>query len=179
MKKAVLLSGGLDSALIAAKWQGSVAISIDYGQAHKIELEYAKKIAAEYCREHIMLSIPIRPAKTDVIFECRNAALASVGAMVAGSYGCDSLMVGCNFSDFDRFPDCRPAFWQSMCKAFNEGQYPVRIATPLLHMTKKEIVRNAKEIGLDPNDTWSCYTPRHTSPCGVCLACQTRIEAGA
>lgn len=179
MKKAVLLSGGLDSALIAARWPGSLAISIDYGQAHKIELDYARRLAAKYCADHVEISIPIAPAKSGVVFECRNAALASLGAMVAAAHGCDDLMIGCNHSDFDRFPDCRPDFWREMSRAFGSAQYPVKLRTPLLHMTKKEIVKDAQWHGLDLSETWSCYDPKDNSPCGKCLACKVRSEAGA
>lgn len=179
MKKAVLLSGGLDSALIAARWPGSIAISIDYGQAHKIELNYARRLAEKYCADHVEISIPIVPAKSDVVFECRNAALASVGAMVAATHGCENLMIGCNFSDFDRFPDCRPHFWRELSRTFELGEYPVKLRTPLLYMTKKEIVKDAKLVGLDLGETWSCYEPQGDSPCGKCLSCKVRYEAGA
>jgi len=182
MRSLVCLSGGLDSALVMlmAKEQGECqCVAFDYGQPHLIELKYARNLAEKYSVPLDTVSIPNMPKINDVVFAGRNLVFAALTAASALTRDCDTISFGCNKSDWNRFPDCRPVFWKSVKAAIFDG-YGVKVATPLLHMTKQEIVIEARIRGLNTNDTWSCYAPRQDdTPCGVCLACETRITAGA
>jgi len=181
MKILVLLSGGLDSALILASLKKDghecVAIGFDYGQPHKLELDYAKHLARAYSVPFFRVKIePPIPLIDDVVFGARNLVLAAHAIAHAQAAKFDGIAVGCNSTDWDRFPDCRPAFWKAV-EAAAEA-YNIRVFTPLLHHWKAEIVRQAKELGMIVEATWSCYAPTaDDQPCGQCLACTVRREA--
>ena len=97
---------------------------------------------------------------------------------IAAAEGFDLAALGCNWSDHERFPDCRPAFWKPLGEAAR-GAYGVGLWLPLLHMTKTQVVAEARRLGVPVDLTWSCYAPRDGEPCGECLACETRARAGA
>ena len=176
----VLLSGGIDSAVCLAMNRGNerFALAIDYGQPHAIELIHASKVAAAEEVELMVLQLPVMPKTDDVVFACRNAAFACVGAAYAASIGADQIVIGSNQSDWERFPDCRPVFWGDMRRAFQNAEYPVSISTPLLRMSKSQVVNMARSLDVDLSLTWSCYGAG-PKPCDECLACDTRTWAGA
>lgn len=178
MTSLICLSGGLDSALVLAarvRVVKCVAIGFDYGQRHIIELARAKAIADHYGVKFDVMEIAPLPRIDGVIVAGRNLALAGSAISIAAANGYDSVEFGCNASDWERFPDCRPFFWKSVRDA--ASAYGVRVSTPLLHTSKAEILRQAKILGVPIGLTWSCYDPNGETPCGVCLACQTRKDA--
>lgn len=182
VKPLVLLSGGLDSAVCLAMYRQyqPECIAFDYGQAHKLELTFAARIADRAGAPLTVVTMPPM-GQYGVVFHGRNAALATSAACFAMGRGLNTVVIGCNASDWGRFPDCRPQFWSRMREALMDA-YEIRIATPLLYMTKREVVEKARELGVDLDATWSCYEPQTSDdapprPCGACLACKVRSEA--
>jgi 7-cyano-7-deazaguanine synthase len=212
-KAVALVSGGLDSMVAAALAReagfGLLALTIDYGQRHRIELEAATRIAAALgAARHVVLSFDLRPfggsaltADIDVpkggvgddvpvtYVPARNTIFLSLALGWAEASGAGVIYIGVNALDYSGYPDCRPDFVAAFerlaslaTKAGAEGR-PFRIAAPLLHMTKADIVREADRLGLDSGLSWSCYDPaadgRH---CGLCDSCRLRAmgfeEAG-
>lgn len=166
----ILLSGGLDSALCLARYGAKQAIGFDYGQPHRIELTYAVKVAELFGVPFVVRHLPEMPRVNDVVFAGRNAVLLSVAAAHAQAAGIDRVVIGCNFSDTRRFPDCRPDFIRSMDKALSSA-YGVRVFAPLLTTTKAQIVAEARERGLP--ETWTCYAPTAAGQrCGECYSCK-------
>ncbi len=208
MRSIVLLSGGLDSAtcLLLAREEGSdvFALSFDYGQRHRVELERARTLAERYgAREHRIVRIDLPSAQASAL---TNAALAvprdSVGAEpIPVTYvparntlflshavawgeaiGAGDIFLGANALDYSGYPDCRPEFLEAFERAANlgtkagvEGALAFRVRAPLLAMTKAQIVRLGARLGLDFSLTTSCYDPSaEGSPCGHCDACLLR-----
>jgi 7-cyano-7-deazaguanine synthase len=204
----VLLSGGLDSAtclLIALREGFSVhALSFDYGQRHRIELDRARGLAHRYgAAEHrvVRLELP-RPevsALTDLsrpiprnrlgsesipitYVPARNTIFLAHALAWAEPLGAADVYVGANALDYSGYPDCRPEFLEAFermanlaTKAGVEGALGFRIRAPLLRMTKAEIVRRASELGLDFTLTTSCYDPSADGrACGACDSCLLR-----
>jgi 7-cyano-7-deazaguanine synthase len=218
MKKAVvLLSGGLDSTTCAyvAKSEGYAvhALSFDYGQRLKRELDAARAVAkAVGASEHIVMAFDLTrwggSALTDASIAVptdreaaemeesipvtyvpgRNTLFLSFGLSYAEAIGAEAVFIGVNAYDYSGYPDCRPEFiaaYQEMArlgtKAGLEG-HPIRISTPLLHLSKAGIIQLGLSVGADYGPTWSCYQGEE-KPCGVCDACILRAkgfaEAGA
>ncbi len=179
MKTIVLLSGGLDSATVLAGCVGSrdecLALGFDYGQPHRIELDHAAWIAAHYKTPFEVASVPAMPKVNDVVFAGRNFVFAAIAIATAQARGFDRIAVGCNASDWERFPDCRPEFWRRLTDC--AGAYGVAVATPLIYLSKRDVVEQARLLGVPVENTWSCYSPQDDEPCGECLACTTRQEA--
>lgn len=176
MKKLVCFSGGIDSAVVLAMNPDAEAIAFDYGQPHVIELDYAERYCEMTDTPFHRVKLPAMPLVNDVVFAARNAVLASWACSYAQANGFDWVAMGCNRSDWLRFPDCRPGFWHQMRLAFDQA-YQITLATPLLYMSKQEVVEEARRIAVDLDNTWSCYSPNDKTPCGECLACETRKAA--
>jgi 7-cyano-7-deazaguanine synthase len=208
MKKAVvLLSGGLDSATVAAlaiKYGYEVlALSFDYGQLHKKELNSAKQIVKNLgIKTHKIVGVDLSAwggsALTDKAIAVprnnssqdipstyvpgRNTVFISLALSFAEVMDADSVFLGVNAIDYSGYPDCRPEYIEAIrrvarlsSKKAVEG-VPIEIITPLLHMTKVEIVRLALRLKVFIPDTWSCYQGGD-SPCGVCDSCLIRNKA--
>jgi 7-cyano-7-deazaguanine synthase len=206
-KAVVLVSGGLDSMVAAALAReagfGLLALTVDYGQRHRIELAAAERIAAALCAErHVVLPLDLRPfggsaltADIDVpkggvgdevpvtYVPARNTIFLSLALGWAEAAGASDIYIGVNALDYSGYPDCRPDFVAAFerlaslaTKAGAEGE-TFRIAAPLLDMTKADIVREADRLGLDSGLSWSCYDPapggRH---CGLCDSCRLRAR---
>jgi 7-cyano-7-deazaguanine synthase len=204
----VLLSGGVDSAttLAMAKRQGFAitALSIDYGQRHRIELAAANAIAETMeCRRHVVVPIDLRQiggsALTDSIevpkdqyrpddkeipvtyVPARNTIFLSIALGLAEVEGARDIFIGANALDYSGYPDCRPAFIETFetlanvaTKAGVKGD-AIRIQAPLLNMTKAEIIRLGSELGVDFAMTTSCYDPdKDGLSCGHCDSCAIR-----
>ncbi|MEL7199866.1 MAG: 7-cyano-7-deazaguanine synthase QueC [Pseudomonadota bacterium] len=206
----VLLSGGLDSMVTAAlaKEQGFdvTALSIDYGQRHKLELEAARDIAKKLkLSRHSELVLDLRSfggsALTDTIdvpkagltedipityVPARNLVFLALTIACAEAWGARDLFIGVNALDYSGYPDCRPDFIKSFAetarlgtKAGVEG-HPFEVHTPLQHLTKAEIAQEADRLGLDPVWSWSCYDPTLAGlACGLCDSCRLRKKGFA
>jgi 7-cyano-7-deazaguanine synthase len=206
----VLLSGGLDSMVTAALARAAGfrlhALTVDYNQRHRIELKAAANIAVHLGAErHIVLPLDLSrfggSALTDDIavpkggvgddipvtyVPARNTIFLSLCLGWAEAVGARDIFIGVNALDYSGYPDCRPEFIQSFeatanlgTKAGVEGaRFAVR--TPLIAMTKAEIVREAARLGLDAGMSWSCYDPTaDLEHCGLCDSCRLRARGFA
>jgi 7-cyano-7-deazaguanine synthase len=210
----VLLSGGLDSAttLAIARSEGfrCHALSFDYGQRHRFELEAAKAVAESMCvRDHRVLNIDLRAfggsaltADIDVpkdqpieltgsripitYVPARNTIFLSFALGYAEVITSTDIFIGVNAVDYSGYPDCRPAFIEAFetvaslgTRAGVEGQR-ITIHTPLLNLTKGDIIRRGVGLGVDYGLTHSCYDPDERGrPCGHCDSCRLRAAGFA
>ena len=210
MKSAiVLLSGGLDSMVCAgiARERGYsvIALTVDYNQRHRVELDAARTIAALLAHRHIILPLDLRafggsaltsdiPVPKDGLGEgipatyvpARNTIFLSLSLGLAEASGARDLFIGVNALDYSGYPDCRPEFIAEFQRVANlatkagvEGDR-FTVQAPLQHMTKADIAREAMRLGLDASLSHSCYDPladgRH---CGQCDACRLRAKGFA
>ena len=203
----VLLSGGLDSMVCAALARESghtlLALTIDYNQRHRVELQAAARIAEALGAErHVILPLDLRrfggSALTDDIavpksgveggipvtyVPARNTVFLSLALAFAEAAGARDLYIGVNALDYSGYPDCRPEFivaFQALAnqatKAGDSGQF-FTVRAPLQHMTKADIAREAARLGLDAGLSHSCYDPAPDgSHCGLCDACRLRAK---
>ncbi|MFO0783966.1 MAG: 7-cyano-7-deazaguanine synthase QueC [Phycisphaerales bacterium] len=211
----VLLSGGMDSAVVLAHLvkQGKEchALSFDYGQRHKIELQAAARVAqAVGAASHRVARIDLRafggsaltadiavPKDRDVAHAhdipityvpARNTIFLSHALALAETLSAQEIGIGVNAIDYSGYPDCRPEFIQAFERMANlstragveataRGQTWMRIAAPLAGMSKAQIVRRGRELGVDFSLTISCYDPSpRGQPCGHCDACLLRAR---
>ena len=194
MKSVVLLSGGLDSTLALALSSADVALSFDYGQTHRTELERATKIANHYGVWHDVVNIerlvfggaltgfgeiPEQHAEEPDATEVpgRNLVMISAGVAYAKAVGYGAVVIGANRDDHNGYPDCRPEFIDALRDATHAG-YGIELHAPLIRMTKRDIVVKARELNVPLDLTWSCYRGG-AEPCNRCGACQSRNEAMA
>ncbi len=210
MKSAVvLLSGGLDLMVCAAiaREQGYsvIALTVDYKQRHRVELDSARAIASDLADRHIVLPLDLRAfggsaltsdaeVPKDGVGEgvpvtyvpARNTIFLSLALGLAEASGARDIFIGVNALDYSGYPDCRPEFIEKFerianlaTKAGVEGER-FTIHAPLQHMSKADIAREAERLGLDPALSHSCYDPlpdgRH---CGRCDACRLRAKGFA
>lgn len=201
----VLVSGGLDSAtaLAMAQAQGfeCYALSVDYGQRHHSELDAAKRVTDAAGVPFKVLPLDLRmiggSALTDDIdvpetktsgipvtyVPARNTIMLSLALGHAEVLGADDIFIGVNAVDYSGYPDCRPEFiaaYQQMArlatKASVEGGQ-LTIHTPLIDLTKAEIIEKGLELGVDYSMTVSCYQADDEGrACGVCDSCRIRRE---
>jgi 7-cyano-7-deazaguanine synthase len=208
-KAVVLLSGGLDSMVCAAlaREQGFavLALTVDYNQRHRVEIEAAKRIASALADRHIILPLDLRafggsaltsdasvpkqgvqPGIPVTYVPARNLVFLSIAMAWAEAEGASDLFIGVNALDYSGYPDCRPEFIAGFeqlarlaTKAGKEGEQ-ITIHAPLQHMTKADIAREARRLGLDAALSHSCYDPLPDgSHCGLCDACRLRAKGFA
>jgi 7-cyano-7-deazaguanine synthase len=211
----VLLSGGLDSATTAAIAKsdgfGLFALSVDYRQRHRFELDAARRVAKALCvTRHVIASVNLDQfggsALTDEIavpldrdetqmsqgipatyVPARNTVFLSLALGYAEVVGAADIFIGVNAVDYSGYPDCRPEFIAAFEKLTNlatkagvEGTMKFHIHTPLIHMTKAEIIRRGIQLGVDYGLTHSCYAPNDSGiACGRCDACRLRLKGFA
>jgi len=203
----VLLSGGLDSAtvLALAREQGldCHALSVSYGQRHGVEIEAAAAVASSLgAREHRIISVDLAniggSALTDrsiavpttpstgipvTYVPARNTILLSLALAWAEVLDAREIHVGVNSIDYSGYPDCRPEYIDAFermaalaTKAGVEGK-PLSVKAPLIHLSKAQIVREGKRLGVDYSLTVSCYQPdKQGRGCGLCDSCRLRRE---
>lgn len=203
MKKAVvLLSGGLDSATVLAVAKSAgydcATLGFDYGQRHKIEQQNAARLSANHKiikidnvggsalvdnnilvpkNQEIKINhIPVTyvPARNTIFL---SYALAYAEVLVA-----DDIFIGVNALDYSGYPDCRPEYIEAFEKLANlatkagvEGN-KMKIHTPLIKLSKAEIIKLGASLGVDFSLTISCYDPVGEKSCGACDSCQLRIR---
>ena len=202
----VLLSGGLDSATvlnIALKKYEVTAVVFDYGQRHKFEISAAKKIADLAKTPIKLIKIDLgqfgNSALTDNIevpknqeigkeipvtyVPVRNTIFLSYALAYAEVNNIFDIFIGVNALDYSGYPDCRPEFIQAFEKMANEGtkfaqgNKKIKIHTPLISLTKAEIIKTGTELDVDYKLTHSCYDPSFDGlSCGECDACILRKE---
>jgi len=211
-KAVVLLSGGLDSTttLAIAQKEGFevYALSFDYGQRHKVEIERARKIAKNFeVADHQIMTIDLRQfggsALTDSIdvptnrdekemsaeipityVPARNTIFLSFCLAYAEVKIAQNIFLGVNAVDYSGYPDCRPEFIAAFetlanlaTKAGVEGKEKLKIHTPLIQLTKAEIILKGFELGVDYSLTHSCYNPLEDgTSCGSCDSCLLRLK---
>lgn len=205
----VLVSGGLDSAVclaLAQKQKGRlVALSFDYGQRHKKELEAASLLALHFGAEHVLLKLPgfslwkgssltdpslsvpdSKDAKKEgapsTYVPARNTVFLAFALSLAEAYDLDAIFIGVNALDYSGYVDCRPIFIERFRELASvatqkavEGGRPIRIESPLIHKTKGQIVSLGAELGVPFEKTWSCYLG-DKNPCMVCDSCRLRAK---
>lgn len=206
-KAIVLLSGGLDSAtcLALAREAGfqPVALSFDYGQRHNAELAAACRVAAAFgVSDHRVLRLDLgaiggsalTDARIDVPTEAsagipvtyvpaRNTVFLSFALGLAEVLDSDDIFIGVNAVDYSGYPDCRPEFIAAFetlanlaTKAGVEG-HRMHIHTPLIALSKADIIRTGLRLGVDYSLTVSCYqADAHGLACGQCDSCRLRRQ---
>ena len=207
----VLVSGGLDSMVTAglAREAGYrlFALTIDYNQRHRIELEAAARVARALDAErHVVLPVDLSAfggsALTDsaiavpksgvdgsippTYVPARNTIFLSLALGWAEAAGAHDLVIGVNALDYSGYPDCRPGFiaaFEAMAAEATRigvegGRF--RVHTPLIEMSKAQIAAEAARLGLDAGMSWSCYDPTPEGrPCGLCDSCRLRAKGFA
>jgi 7-cyano-7-deazaguanine synthase len=202
----VLLSGGLDSAtaLAIAREHGFIchALSVDYGQRHLAELEAVRRIASEAGCEHRIMRVDLAgiggSALTDPSIKvpehptsgipityvpARNTIMLALALAWAEVLQARDIFVGVNVLDSSGYPDCRPEFIAAFgalaalaTKAGVEGN-PCKVHTPLITLTKAQIIREGTRLGVDYAQTVSCYQADEAGrACGRCDSCRLRRE---
>lgn len=206
----VLLSGGLDSMVTAALAQEQgfsvQALTVDYGQRHRIELDSARRIAKELKLDgQAEIALDLRAfggsALTDAIdvpksgvedgipvtyVPARNLVFLALTTACAEAAGSTDIFIGVNALDYSGYPDCRPDFIASFAQTARLGTKAgveggsFTIHAPLQHLTKSEIASECQRLGLEPSWSWSCYDPTAESrACGVCDSCRLRKKGFA
>ena len=182
-----------------------VALTVDYNQRHRVELEAARRIAAELADRHIVLPLDLRAfggsaltgdidVPKDGVEEgipvtyvpARNTIFLSLALGLAEASGARDIFIGVNALDYSGYPDCRPEFVTEFEKLANlatkagvEGD-AFRLHAPLQQMTKADIAREAARLGLDASLSHSCYDPSPDGrACGECDACRLRAKGFA
>ncbi len=207
-KALVLLSGGLDSSVVLSVCQDKgydiYAISFDYGQRHKVELEYAKFQATFFnCISYEVFKMEFYggSALTDDIkvpknrvshsmskdipityVPSRNIVFLSFASGYAECHDIDNIFIGVNAIDYSGYPDCRKNFIDNFEKLINKSTKKglegskFKINTPLINMSKKDIIKLGHKNGVDFSMTSSCYSPKKKKNCGVCDSCLLRKQ---
>lgn len=205
----VVLSGGLDSTVcmaLAARTDGTppLALSFDYGQRHRTELDHAAGVAGHYRSDHLVvhldtgawggsaltdpgIAVPTGGSSDGIpvtYVPARNSIFLAVALGVAEARDLDAVWIGVNAIDYSGYPDCRPEFIEAFRGVAATGQKrgvegnPIEIRTPLIDATKAEIVRLGIETEAPLQLTWSCYQGGE-APCGICDACRLRAQGFA
>ncbi|MBP7795551.1 MAG: 7-cyano-7-deazaguanine synthase QueC [Elusimicrobiales bacterium] len=204
-KAIISLSGGLDSTTCLAwsinKGYKCFAVTFDYGQRHIKEIKAAKNVSNFYNLPlvEIKLKFPwlevsslVNPDKKipdlkykDIIsgripstyVPARNLVFTSILASYADSIAADFIVLGPNAIDYSGYPDCRPEFYEQLGKAIKLGtrNKNIKILTPIINLSKSEIVKLAYKLNAPLKYTWSCYCG-DKKPCGRCDSCKLRAK---
>lgn len=206
-RAAVLLSGGLDSAVAAAWALGAgfeaAALTVDYGQRHRAELEAARAVASHLgISDHrfvfvdlrafggsaLTSAMPVPLDRSDIgddipstYVPARNTVLLALLTALAEVTGARRLVLGANVQDYSGYPDCRPAYLRAFAQVARLGTRAgaegaeFAVLAPLQHLSKAGIIRLGASLGVDFGLTMSCYDPPEAGVhCGRCDACTLR-----
>lgn len=206
----VLLSGGMDSATALAMTRAdgldAIALTFDYGQRHRKEIEAARRVAAHFrVKDHRVVALDLRgiggSALTDrairvpqqrsledigrgvpvTYVPARNTILLSYAVGLAEACGADAIVIAANRLDSSGYPDCRPEFYAAFREVARLGTKlgvegdPIDIRTPVIEMSKADIVRKGEELRVPWALTWSCYLGG-AKACGACDSCALRLK---
>ena len=205
-KALVLFSGGLDSttmlAMVKSNGYEITALTINYNQRHVSEIDFSKKsllqlqinkqivfdldlskIGGSALTDNIPVPINSNDNIPNTYVPARNTIFLSLASSFAERLNISDIFIGANIIDYSGYPDCRPEFIKSFEKTINlgtklgvEGSH-FRIHTPLIKMTKAEIIRKGHSLGVDYSLTLSCYNPTDSGlACGKCDSCKFRKE---
>ena len=205
-KALVLFSGGLDSttmlAMVKSDGYEITALTVDYNQRHVSEIEFSKKSLSQLqINKQIIFdldlskiggsaltdNIPVPIDSNDNIpttyVPARNTIFLSLASSFAERLNISDIFIGANIIDYSGYPDCRPEFIKSFEKTINLGTKlgvegsRFRIHTPLIKMTKAEIIKKGHSLGVDYSLTLSCYNPTDSGlACGKCDSCKFRKD---
>ena len=198
MKNSVIIvSGGMDSITLLYDHKDEIAlgISFDYGSNHNArEIPFAKMHCERLGIKHITINLDFmhqyfksslldgadaipeghyadENMKSTVV-PFRNGIMLSIAIGIAESNGLDQVFIANHGGDHTIYPDCRPEFINAIDSAANAGTYNnVYVVAPYTQITKSDIARRGKELGLDYTETWSCYKggEKHCGKCGTCV----------
>ncbi len=204
-KRAVcIISGGMDSALAAQIAKNDnydiIAVHFNYGQrTQRKELECFKKIVTNLnaTAQHIIdldffaqigvnaltdnsIDVPtkgIKPGVPITYVPFRNGIFLSIASALVQKYSAEAIFIGVVEEDSSGYPDCRESFIKSMENSINLGlnDNKVEIKTPLIHLSKADIVKKSLELGVKLENTWSCYKNEDLA-CGLCDSCRLRLN---
>jgi len=204
-KTIIILSGGLDSTTVLYyflhKGHEIKAISFNYGQRHKIELEKAiatckkLKISHEIVDIRTITKLISNSSLTSnikvpeghyedetmkqTVVPSRNTIMASIAQGYAYNIGFDNIALGIHAGDHAIYPDCRAEFLGALREVFKINNYkPINVLAPFLHYSKAQIVKIGLKLGVDYSLTHTCYNGKEIA-CGKCGSCQERLEAFA
>ena len=198
----IIVSGGMDSVTLLYEYKDRIAlgISFDYGSNHNSkEIPFAKMHCKRLGIKHITIPLDFmhkyfkssllsgadaipeghyedKNMKSTVV-PFRNGIMLAIAAGIAESNNLSHVMIANHGGDHAIYPDCRPEFISSMSDATKAGSYNgVTVLAPYTNITKGEIARHGKELGIDYTETWSCYKGGNKH-CGKCGTCVERKEA--
>lgn len=190
---------------IASKDFEVYALTFDYGSRHSREITRAKSLAAHYeVMDHTVMKIELNAiggsSLTDLNIPVEHRPISEIGKSIPSSYvparnltflslgialaevvGAGKVFIGVNSVDYSGYPDCRPEFIAAFQKAAAVGTRtgteggPITIETPLLHLSKADIIRKGNSLGVPFDLTWTCYSGEK-KPCGKCESCRLRLE---
>ena len=193
----IIVSGGMDSVTLLYDYKDRIAlgISFDYGSNHNAkEIPFAKLHCERLGIKHVTIPLDFmhqyfkssllegadaipeghyqdENMKSTVV-PFRNGIMLAIAAGMAESYGLSHVMIANHGGDHAIYPDCRPEFISAMSNATEAGSYNgVTVLAPYTNITKGDIARRGKELGIDYNETWSCYKggEKHCGKCGTCV----------
>lgn len=193
----IIVSGGMDSVTLLYDFKDRIAlgISFDYGSNHNAkEIPFAKLHCERLGIKHVTIPLDFmhqyfkssllegadaipeghyqdENMKSTVV-PFRNGIMLAIAAGMAESYGLSHVMIANHGGDHAIYPDCRPEFISAMSNGTEAGSYNgVTVLAPYTNITKGDIARRGKELGIDYNETWSCYKggEKHCGKCGTCV----------
>ena len=198
----IVLSGGMDSVTMLYEYQQQIALAVtfDYGSNHaKKEIAFAKlhcerlhiphliiplAFMQEYFHSSLLEGADAIPEGSyddanmkSTVVPFRNGIMLSIACGIAETNGLKRVMIANHGGDHSIYPDCRPSFINAMSEAMQNGTYEnIVIDAPYTNISKTEIARHGKLLGINYDETWSCYKGGDT-PCGKCGTCVEREEA--
>lgn len=198
----IIVSGGMDSVTLLYDFKDRIAlgISFDYGSNHNAkEIPFARWHCEQLGIEHITIDLAFMPQyfkssllegadaipeghyadenMKSTVVPFRNGIMLSIAAGIAESRGLKYVMMANHGGDHTIYPDCRAEFVEAMSEATKTGTFPgIEILAPYTNITKADIARKGKELGIDYSKTWSCYKGADVH-CGKCGTCVERKEA--
>ena len=198
----IIVSGGMDSVTLLYDFKDRIAlgISFDYGSNHNAkEIPFARWHCEQLGIEHITIDLAFMPQyfkssllegadaipeghyadenMKSTVVPFRNGIMLSIAAGIAESRGLKYVMMANHGGDHTIYPDCRAEFVEAMSEATKTGTFPgIEILAPYTNITKADIARKGKELGIDYSKTWSCYKGEDVH-CGKCGTGVERREA--